>query len=153
MRLRILTDLFRQKCVCKTLGNTAQLRLRPSAEAFTLEIRYFFLKYTKYSCGFTPFSDEKFLVRLSCRFAWYCLDFFPRKNRRFRGPEQKFCSGSPEFSEIPWQTAKLWYNEFRQLRLTKWIWGYSSAGRALEWHSRGQRFDPAYLHHVKDLKS
>ena len=29
------------------------------------------------------------------------------------------------------------------------IWGYSSAGRALEWHSRGQRFDPAYLHHLK----
>ena len=26
------------------------------------------------------------------------------------------------------------------------FWGYSSAGRALEWHSRGQRFDPAYLH-------
>ena len=31
----------------------------------------------------------------------------------------------------------------------KKIWGYSSAGRALEWHSRGQRFDPAYLHHRK----
>tara|TARA_Y100000389_G_scaffold205139_1_gene263957 strand:+ start:22774 stop:24462 length:1689 start_codon:yes stop_codon:yes gene_type:complete len=27
--------------------------------------------------------------------------------------------------------------------------GYSSAGRALEWHSRGQRFDPAYLHFLK----
>ena len=26
-------------------------------------------------------------------------------------------------------------------------WGYSSAGRAFEWHSKGQRFDPAYLHH------
>jgi hypothetical protein len=25
-------------------------------------------------------------------------------------------------------------------------WGYSSAGRALDWQSRGQRFDPAYLH-------
>ena len=25
--------------------------------------------------------------------------------------------------------------------------GYSSAGRALDWQSRGQRFDPAYLHH------
>ena len=25
--------------------------------------------------------------------------------------------------------------------------GYSSAGRALAWHARGQRFDPAYLHH------
>jgi hypothetical protein len=24
--------------------------------------------------------------------------------------------------------------------------GYSSAGRALAWHARGQRFDPAYLH-------
>ena len=24
---------------------------------------------------------------------------------------------------------------------TRWL------GRALEWHSRGQRFDPAYLHH------
>ena len=31
-------------------------------------------------------------------------------------------------------------------------WGYSSAGRALEWHSRGQRFDPAYLHQRKTLK-
>ena len=28
----------------------------------------------------------------------------------------------------------------------RWKRGYSSAGRALEWHSRGQRFDPAYLH-------
>ena len=27
-------------------------------------------------------------------------------------------------------------------------WGYSSVGRALEWHSRGRRFDPDYLHHV-----
>jgi hypothetical protein len=26
------------------------------------------------------------------------------------------------------------------------IRGYSSAGRALAWHARGQRFDPAYLH-------
>ena len=23
------------------------------------------------------------------------------------------------------------------------LWGYSSAGRALAWHARGQRFDPA----------
>ena len=29
-------------------------------------------------------------------------------------------------------------------------WGYSSAGRALEWHSRGQRFDPAYLHQDRE---
>ena len=29
---------------------------------------------------------------------------------------------------------------------TRWF------GRALEWHSRGQRFDPAYLHHEKQGK-
>ena len=27
--------------------------------------------------------------------------------------------------------------------------GYSSVGRALAWHARGQRFDPAYLHQIK----
>ncbi|CAM2189496.1 hypothetical protein PSAC2689_90088 [Paraburkholderia sacchari] len=29
--------------------------------------------------------------------------------------------------------------------------GYSSAGRALAWHARGQRFDPAYLHHQNSV--
>ena len=28
------------------------------------------------------------------------------------------------------------------------IWGRSSAGRALEWHSRGRGFDPHRLHHI-----
>jgi hypothetical protein len=34
------------------------------------------------------------------------------------------------------------------------IRGYSSAGRALAWHARGQRFDPAYLHQncIKDFE-
>ena len=27
-------------------------------------------------------------------------------------------------------------------------WGHSSVGRALEWHSRGRRFDPAWLHQL-----
>ncbi len=26
------------------------------------------------------------------------------------------------------------------------LWGRSSVGRALEWHSRGRRFDPVRLH-------
>src|SRR6202163_1800403 len=26
------------------------------------------------------------------------------------------------------------------------MWGHSSAGRALAWHARGRRFDPAWLH-------
>ena len=29
-------------------------------------------------------------------------------------------------------------------------WGHSSAGRALAWHARGRRFDPAWLH--QDLR-
>jgi hypothetical protein len=32
-------------------------------------------------------------------------------------------------------------------------WGYSSAGRALAWHARGLRFDPAYLHQSKYSKN
>ena len=30
--------------------------------------------------------------------------------------------------------------------MTRQLWGISSAGRALAWHARGQRFDPAILH-------
>ncbi len=35
------------------------------------------------------------------------------------------------------------------------FWGYvtDSLGRALEWHSRGQRFDPAYLHQSKIIRT
>ena len=31
-------------------------------------------------------------------------------------------------------------------------WGCSSLGRALEWHSRGSRFDPDHLHHVWGIR-
>ena len=44
-----------------------------------------------------------------------------------------------------WKKAEFWGFQ----KVLSYIWGYSSAGRALEWHSRGQRFDPAYLHHSK----
>ena len=33
------------------------------------------------------------------------------------------------------------------------LWGYSSVGRALEWHSRGRRFDPDYLHHTQIIRT
>ena len=32
-------------------------------------------------------------------------------------------------------------------------WGYSSVGRALEWHSRGQGFDSPYLHHARPSRT
>ena len=32
------------------------------------------------------------------------------------------------------------------------FWGRSSSGRALEWHSRGSRFDPDRLHHNNTKK-
>lgn len=31
--------------------------------------------------------------------------------------------------------------------------GYSSSGRALEWHSRGGRFESVYLHQVKIIRT
>ncbi len=33
--------------------------------------------------------------------------------------------------------------EYDASRPKDFDWGYSSAGRALAWHARGQRFDPA----------
>ena len=36
--------------------------------------------------------------------------------------------------------------DVKQQRQNVGTGGYSSAGRALAWHARGQRFDPAYLH-------
>ena len=53
MRLRILPDLFRQKYVCKTL------------------------KYTKYVCGFTPFSDENLSSDSLADLCGIALDIFP----------------------------------------------------------------------------
>ena len=44
-----------------------------------------------------------------------------------------------------WQIPQVCYNT-EAVWTANQIWGYSSAERALEWHSRGQRFDPAYLH-------
>ena len=38
-----------------------------------------------------------------------------------------------------------WYNNTRRQERHR-LWGISSAGRALAWHARGQRFDPAILH-------
>ena len=38
---------------------------------------------------------------------------------------------------------------YKSVRLVSWphtIWGCSSPGRALEWHSRGKGFDPPHLH-------
>ena len=40
----------------------------------------------------------------------------------------------------------LWYT-------IKVTWGCSSLGRALEWHSRGSRFDPDHLHQEKSTTS
>ena len=33
-------------------------------------------------------------------------------------------------------------------KLPRLAWGHSSAGRALAWHARGRRFDPAWLHQI-----
>ena len=55
------------------------------------------------------------------------------------------------------ELSRLFKKRFAQVRFTSIgrinimralfeVRGYSSAGRALAWHARGQRFDPAYLH-------
>ena len=47
-----------------------------------------------------------------------------------------------------------WYCVLKRISQTR-LRGYVTDGfrRALEWHSRGQRFDPAYLHQAKSLET
>ena len=47
----------------------------------------------------------------------------------------------------PCASTRFGYNEARISFGVLTPRGYSSVGRALEWHSRGRRFDPDYLHH------
>ena len=44
----------------------------------------------------------------------------------------------------------LWYNSSSKQYIAR---GRSSAGRALEWHSRGHRFDPDRLHQKRQALS
>src|SRR2546421_4450006 len=57
---------------------------------------------------------------------------------------QALCAHCPRTSQQPaTRFAKFCVGRYN----SQFPWGYSSAGRALAWHARGQRFDPAYLHH------
>jgi hypothetical protein len=57
-------------------------------------------------------------------------------------------SGNPEDSSEHLSQVKIDF-VFDPDRIPLRFRGYSSAGRALAWHARGQRFDPAYLHQFK----
>ena len=61
-----------------------------------------------------------------------------------RHDQQLYRWGAKSQAKNCWQAINAhvkWAAQFR-----KSYWGCSSAGRALEWHSRGQRCDPAHLH-------
>jgi hypothetical protein len=62
--------------------------------------------------------------------------------RRHQGRDERFSRRGGIFSRSPTNP---------NCGLPIWKWGHSSVGRALEWHSRGQRFDPAWLHHHPSL--
>ena len=52
-----------------------------------------------------------------------------------------------QYVRSPKLTFKLFTTTSSLFTITSYlIWGRSSAGRALEWHSRGHRFDPDRLH-------
>src|ERR1700679_2127897 len=65
--------------------------------------------------------------RNECRSSWYSLRPLVGTNLQF-------------FGEVGFNFA-LKYSILR-------VWGHSSAGRALAWHARGRRFDPAWLHQI-----
>ena len=61
-----------------------------------------------------------------------------------RHGQRLFRRGAKSQAKNCWQAINARVKGAAQFR--KSYWGCSSAGRALEWHSRGQRFDPAHLH-------
>ena len=63
---------------------------------------------------------------------------------------QEVAGKMPRASELTYALV----NQAAGCTLTFRIPGYVTVllGRALEWHSRGQRFDPAYLHHHRECE-
>ena len=48
-----------------------------------------------------------------------------------------------------WENTQKQFTNTNQSCIITKQWGCSSVGRALEWHSRGRRFDPDHLHHYQ----
>ena len=72
--------------------------------------------------------------------------FIPTRKRATRtSPTSSATSEATKRLEIG---PELWFRVMpaRRLRRCDSIRGHSSAGRALAWHARGRRFDPAWLH-------
>ncbi len=55
--------------------------------------------------------------------------------------------GSDSFAACAASAAKKLTKLAASSTLPRLSWGHSSAGRALQWHCRGHRFDPDWLHH------
>ena len=82
------------------------------------------------------FAADQGVIALCAIRGWFAL-------RRRRSLKPSWCSGI----KIRRQRARRFLYSGLAGRYTRPLgWGYSSAGRALAWHARGQRFDPAYLH-------
>ncbi len=79
------------------LGQHRTITSATFSGSFTLEIRYFFLKYTKYSCEKLPFSTAKSPAECSCRIMRYCpyivhsLNAFYKPRRGKQAEIQKRC--------------------------------------------------------------
>ena len=63
-----------------------------------------------------------------------------------RAPDKREVDGSSPFE--PTTLKEEWEAKWKRK-----AWGYSSAGRAPDLHSGGQRFEPAYLHQSGTLKT
>ena len=66
--------------------------------------------------------------------------------RLFAPQEAKFCYLSKESVTNRREITKRVTEQHEPDGKIKYLWGYSSVGRAFEWHSKGQGFDSPYLH-------
>lgn len=56
---------------------------------------------------------------------------------------------SPALNNLNLSTLQINKNVLNYMYYRMFLWGYSSVGRVLEWHSRGQEFETPYLHTLR----
>lgn len=84
----------------------------------------------------------------------FCSTSYMPQPPLFRRPISHKSNKECRFQNFSRQVARilLQFTKFCATIIT--LWGHSSVGRALEWHSRGKGFDPPHLHQkLKAVKS
>jgi hypothetical protein len=75
---------------------------------------------------------------------------WPRSSTTSKRRSRKSAAAMPHFCSCCGGRGFLTCQPSAAMRRRAAVRGHSSAGRALQWHCRGHRFDPGWLHHLNE---